>query len=162
VLPANEHTWSLEFGLMLLSVAVAAVGFYVAYRWYIQRPEAPERVAAAAGPVYQIVLNKYYVDELYDALFVNRAKDLGNTFAAFDLGVVDGGVNGVGWSTRMTAELSRLWDNWVIDGLVNLGAFVVKLLSYPARIMQTGRLQSYAWFITLGVLIFLAYYLVHF
>jgi len=162
VLPANEHTWSLEFGLMLLSVAVAAVGFYVAYRWYIRRPETPERVAAAAGPVYQIVLNKYYVDELYDALFVNRAKDLGNVFAAFDLGVVDGAVDGVGWSTRMTAELSRLWDNWVIDGLVNLGAFVVKLLSYPARIMQTGLLQSYAWFITLGVLIFLAYYLVHF
>jgi NADH-quinone oxidoreductase subunit L len=159
---AAHHAWSLEFGLMLLSVALAAVGFYVAYCLYVQQPGLSERAAAAAGPAYQIVLNKYYVDELYDALFVNRAKDLGNGLAAFDLGVVDGGVNGVGWSTRMSAELSRLWDLWVIDGLVNVLAFFVKVLSYPVRVLQTGLVQSYAWFITLGVLIFLVYYLIHF
>jgi NADH-quinone oxidoreductase subunit L len=160
--PSAEYVWSLEFGLMLLSVTLAAVGFYFAYRLYVQQPELSERVAAAAGPAYQIVLNKYYVDELYDALFVNRAKDLGNSLAAFDLGVVDGGVNGVGWSARMSAELSRLWDIWVIDGLVNVMAFFVKVLSYPARVLQTGLVQSYAWFITLGVLIFMVYYLIHF
>ena len=72
------------------------------------------------------------------------------------------GVNGVGWTTRLTANVSRLWDLWVIDGLVNVLAFVVKLLSYPARVIQTGLVQSYAWFITLGLLIFLAYYLIRF
>jgi NADH-quinone oxidoreductase subunit L len=159
---ALEHTWNLEFGLMLLSVAMVLVGFYVTYRWYVKRPEIPARVAAAAGAGYTLLLNKYYIDELYDALFVNRAKDLGNALARFDLGVVDGGVNGVGWTTRMSAELSRLWDTWVIDGLVNVLAFAVKVLSYPARILQTGLLQSYAWFITLGVFIFMLYYLVHF
>ncbi len=160
--PAAERAWSREFGLMLLSVAVAAAGFYVAYRWYVARPELPERVAASAGPAYQIILNKYYVDELYDALFVNRAKDLGNGLAAFDLGVVDGGVNGVGWSTRMTAEISRLWDLWVIDGLVNAMAFVTKLLSYPVRVIQTGLVQTYALLIVMGVLVFMAYYLIHY
>ena len=159
---AAEHTWSLEFSLMLLSVAIAAAGFYLAYRWYVERPEVPDRLAASAGPAYQIVLDKYYVDELYDALFVNRAKDVGNAFAAFDLGVVDGGVNGVGWWTRLTAEGSRLWDIWVIDGLVNVTAFAVKVLSYPARILQTGLVQSYAWMIVVGVLVFMAYYLIHF
>ncbi len=157
-----EHTWKIEFGLMLLSVGVALAGLLVAYFWYVKRPEIPERVAAKAGPLYQTVLNKYYVDELYDALFVNRAKDLGNALAAFDLGVVDGGVNGVAWSTRMSGELSRLWDTWVIDGLVNVGAFVVKVMSYPVRVIQTGLVQNYAWMITLGVLIFMVYYLVHF
>ena len=160
--PMLAHTWSLEVGLMLLSVAVALAGFFVAYRWYVKRPEIPARVAAAAGAGYRILLNKYYVDELYDALFVNRAKDLGSALAAFDLGVVDGGVNGVGWLGRMSAELSRLWDTWVIDGLVNVLAFLVKVLSYPVRVLQTGLLQSYAWFITLGVLIFMVYYLIHF
>jgi NADH-quinone oxidoreductase subunit L len=159
---AHEYTQGREFGLMVLSVAVAALGIYVAYYLYQRRPELSERAAAAAGPAYQLVLNKYYVDELYDALFVNRAKDLGNGLAAFDLGVVDGGVNGVGWSTRMSAELSRLWDIYVVDGLVNATAFVVKVLSYPVRAIQTGLVQSYAWFITLGVLLFLAYYLLHF
>jgi NADH-quinone oxidoreductase subunit L len=151
-----------EFGFMLLSVAVAFTGFLVAYFWYVKHPEIPHQVAAKARALYRIVLNKYYIDEVYDALFVNRTKDLGNFFAAVDLGVVDGAVNGVGWSTRMSGELSRLWDTWVIDGLVNAGAFLVKVASYPVRVIQTGLVQSYAWMITLGVLIFMVYYLVHF
>jgi len=159
---AAEHTWNLEFGLMFLSVAVAFVGFFVAHRWYVKRPEIPARVAVAAGAGYNLLLKKYYVDEIYDALFVNRVKDLGSALAAFDLGVVDGGVNGVGWATRLSGELTRFWDTWVIDGLLNLLAFCVKVLSYPARVLQTGLVQSYAWFITAGVLIFMVYYLVHF
>ena len=76
--------------------------------------------------------------------------------------MVDGGVNGVGWSTRMSGELSRFWDTWVIDGLVNVGAFVVKLMSYPVRGIQTGLVQGYALMITLGVLVLMAYCLIHF
>jgi len=157
-----EVSAGLEYGLMALSVVIAGVGIYCAYWMYQKRPELSDRAATAAGPLYQIVLNKYYVDELYDALFVNRTKNLGNGMAAFDLGVIDGGVNAAGWLTRVSAELSRLWDLWVIDGLVNLGAFTVKLVSYPVRVVQTGLVQSYALFIVLGVLIFMAYYLAHF
>jgi NADH-quinone oxidoreductase subunit L len=147
---------------MAFSVLIAAIGFYVALRWYYRPSESPERVAASAGPAYQLLLNKFYVDELYDALFVNRAKDVGNAAAAFDMAVVDGGVNGVGWFTRMTAEISRLWDLWVIDGLVNVLGFSVKVLSYPVRVLQTGLVQTYALLIVLGVLVFMGYYLVHF
>jgi len=93
---------------------------------------------------------------------VNRVKNVGNAFAAFDLGVIDGGVNGAGWLTRMSGEASRYWDTWVIDGLVNVTAFVVKVLSYPVRVIQTGLVQNYAWMITLGVLIFMVYYFVHY
>ena len=159
--PALDYTWSLEFGLMFLSVVVAFGGFFVAYRWYVKQRGIAERVAAAAGGVYNLLMHKYYVDEIYDALFVNRVKDLGSMLAAFDLGVVDGAVNGVGWFTRMSGEISRLWDTWVIDGLVNAMAFLVKVLSWPARIVQTGVVQNYAWFITAGVVVFLMYYLIH-
>ncbi len=157
-----EHTRSLEFGLMLFSVIVASVAVYVAYSLYQRRPALADQLATKAGAAYQVVLNKFYVDELYDALFVNRAKNLGNFLGFFDLCVVDGGVNGVGWGTRFTATLSRYWDLWVIDGLVNTGAFVVKLFSYPARVLQTGLVQTYALFIVLGVLLFMAYYIAHF
>ena len=159
---AFNYPWRSEFGLMLLSVGVAGLGFLVAYFWYVKHPAIPARVAAQAGPLHRLVLNKYYVDELYDALFVNRVKNVGNALAAFDLGVVDGGVNGVGWSTRMSGELSRFWDTWVIDGLVSVGAFVVKLMSYPVRGIQTGLVQGYALMITLGVLVLMAYCLIHF
>jgi NADH-quinone oxidoreductase subunit L len=150
-----------EYFLMGLSVVTAIVGISVAYRMYVQHPALSDRMAGAAGWVHNLLLHKYYVDEIYDALFVNRVKDLGSALAAFDLGVVDGGVNGVGWTTRMSGELSRLWDTWVIDGLVNVMAFVVKILSWPVRVVQTGMVQNYAWFITLGVMAFMIYYLVH-
>jgi len=159
--PALVHTWNLEFGLMLLSVAVAFVGFLVAWRWYVKHPEIPARVAAAARLPYGLLLHKYYVDEIYEAVIVNPVKGLGNVLAAFDLGVVDGGVDGAGWLTRTLAEGSRLWDTWVIDGAVNVLAFVTKALSWPARVIQTGVVQNYAWFITLGVVLFMIYYLVH-
>jgi NADH-quinone oxidoreductase subunit L len=152
---------SIEYFLMGLSVVTAVVGIGIAYRMYVQKPALADRLAAAAPGIHRVLLHKYYVDEIYDALFVNRVKDLGSALAEFDLGVVDGGVNGVGWTTRMTAELSRLWDTWVIDGFVNVMAFAVKVMSWPARVVQTGLVQNYAWFITLGVLLFMIYYLVH-
>jgi NADH-quinone oxidoreductase subunit L len=151
----------MEFFLMGLSVVTAIVGISVAYRMYVRRPELSQRVAVAASGLHRVLLHKYYVDEIYDALFVHRVKDLGSVLAAFDMGVVDGGVNGVGWLTRMSSELSRLWDTWIIDGLVNVMAFVVKILSWPARIVQTGLVQNYAWFITVGVMAFMIYYMLH-
>jgi NADH-quinone oxidoreductase subunit L len=161
IVPPQGYGPGIEYFLMGLSVVTAIVGISVAYRMYVQRPELSNRVAAAAGAAYNLLLRKYYVDEIYDALFVHRVKNLGSVLAAFDLGVVDGGVNGVGWATRMSAELSRLWDTWIIDGLVNVLAFIVKLMSWPARILQTGLVQNYAWFITLGVLVFMFYYMLH-
>ena len=106
-----------------------------------------------ANPSY----NFSYVDEIYDALFVNRVKNLGNLLAAFDLEAVDGAVNGTGWLTRFISTISMAWDKYVIDGLVNVLAFVTKMLSWPARILQTGVVQNYAWIITMGVLIFVLY-----
>ena len=157
-----EFSHATEMSLMALSIVIALLGLGIAYVVYIQRSSLRERLAKEPGTFHRILLNKYYIDELYDALFVNRTKNLGSALAAFDLGVVDGGVNGAGWLTRMSGELSRLWDTWVIDGMVNVSAMAVKLLSYPARVLQTGLVQSYAWLITLGVLIFMAYYLVHY
>ena len=158
VVPPHEYGHSIEYFLMALSVVTAIVGISVAYRVYVQRPELSERLAATFAGLHRLLLHKYYVDEIYDALFVNRVKDLGSALAAFDLGVVDGGVNGVGWFTRFSGTVSMWWDRWIIDGLVNLAAMIVKLMSYPAKIVQTGLVQNYAWFITAGVLIFMACY----
>ncbi|HEV2177246.1 MAG TPA: NADH-quinone oxidoreductase subunit L, partial [Terriglobia bacterium] len=159
---AVEFSHSLELELMALSVGIALVGLGVAFVKYVKREAVPPPVGAPLNPVHEVVLNKYYVDELYDALFVNRVKDIGNASAAFDQIVVDGGVNGAGWLTRMSGELSRFWDKWVIDGAVNVLGFGTKLMSYPVRVVQTGLFQTYAFFIVLGVLVFMAYYLVHF
>jgi len=151
---------SMEYILMLLSVLVACGGIWLAYRWYIQRPEVPAKIAAASPFLYKLLYNKYYVDQIYDAMFVNRMKDLGLTLGAFDVGIINGlGVDGAGWLTRIVSRISMVWDSWIVDGLVNLAARIVWVLSYPVRMLQTGRVSRYALFMLLGVLIFLGYYL---
>jgi NADH-quinone oxidoreductase subunit L len=151
---------STEYLLMLLSVAIAVAGIWVARKWYIQQPEVPGKIAANFGGMYRLLYNKYYVDQIYDALFVNRMKDLALTLGAFDNGIINGlGVDGAGWLTRFGSSLSMFWDSWIVDGLVNLAARVVWVLSYPVRMLQTGRVSRYALFMLLGLLIFLGYYL---
>ncbi len=53
-------------------------------------------------------------------------------------------------SPASSATLSIWWDTWIIDGAVRLGSFVVKVLSYPVRILQTGHVQAYALFVVVG------------
>ena len=123
-------------------------------------PELPERISRRSKFLHELLLSKYHVDELYDALFVNRAKDLGLALGAFDRTFIDGlGVNGAGLLTRAISVISMWWDKWFIDGLVNLVARIVWILSTPVRMLETGRVSTYAVWIVLGVLLFLGYYL---
>ena len=155
-----HHDAAIEWLLMGLSVAIAIVGILLARHLYVVRPDAPETIRRRAAPIYNVLYNKWYVDEIYDFLFVNGlGKGGGTVMSRFDNKIVDGGVNGAGWLTRFTSILSVWWDTWVVDGSVRLLAFSVKLASYPMRIVQTGYLQSYAFAILVGVAVALGYYL---
>jgi len=149
-----------EYILMLLSVLIACGGIWLAYRWYIQQPEVPDKIEARFPFLYKLLYNKYYVDQIYDAMFVNRMKDLALTLGAFDVNFINGlGVDGTGWLTRISSRISAIWDSWIVDGLVNLAARIVWLFSWPVRMLQTGRVGRYAGLMLFGVLIFLGYYL---
>ena len=148
-----------EFGLMLLSEGLVVLGIWFAWYVYLKRGELAGRYAKAFGGFYHFVCRKYYVDELYDAVFVNRAKDLGAALGVFDSQVIDGlGVNGAAWVTRFASRLSIWWDTWVVDGSVRLGARIIWLLSFPVRLMQDGLVQSYMLLIVIGLIGVLAYY----
>jgi NADH-quinone oxidoreductase subunit L len=155
--------WSAtELLLMFLSVGVAFLGIWLAYEFYRTKRFAPELVARRMGEFYRVLFHKYYVDEIYDAAFVNRTKDLGTLLGQFDAKVIDGvGVDGTGWLARFGSRLSMWWDKWIIDGLLNFGAKLTQLLSFPVRFLQTGTFSSYALFILLGLAILLAYYEQH-
>ena len=110
--------------------------------------------------LHRLLYNKYFVDEIYGALFVDGfAKGGGTALTRFDAAVVDGGVNGAGSLTRFTSRASIWWDTWIVDGTVRLTAFLVKFASYPLRMLQTGLVQNYAFFIVLGALMIVSYYL---
>jgi len=157
------ESWSAtELLLMFASVAVAFVGLWLAYEFYRTKRFAPELIARRMSGLYRLLVHKYYVDEIYDALFVNRTKDLGTLLGQFDAKVIDGvGVDGAGWLARFTSKLSMWWDKWIIDGLLNFGAKLTQLLSFPIRFLQTGTFSSYALLILVGLAILLAYYEQH-
>ncbi|HET7184062.1 MAG TPA: NADH-quinone oxidoreductase subunit L [Terriglobales bacterium] len=167
----EEHGGAIEYILMGLSVALGFIGWFIAKHFYEKCEKGYcEPINAAAPPVYATLLNKYYVDELYDYAFTGRralgpvrlgAMGLGEASWKFDATVIDGGVNGAGWMTRAVATLSNWWDKWIIDGvLVNGPAIVTRLVSYPVRLVQWGLVQWYALVMVGGLIGFVIYYMV--
>ncbi len=167
-----EHSSPVEYALMVLSVAAAGIGWVMAKRAYSHADKGYiEPIAAAAPPVYNVLLNKYYVDEGYDYVFTGRRKiggvrlgvlGLGAASAWFDTNVVDGAVNAAGWITRLAATISSWWDKWIIDGIgVNGPAILSRMLSYPARLFEYGLVQWYALVMTAGLVGFVFYYVYH-
>lgn len=159
----EEHTSGTEYLLMFLSVAAAVAGWGMAWKAYHDADKGyVEPIAASVPPVYDVLLNKYYVDEAYDYAFTGRSKvgkarlgamGLGEASWWFDSHIIDGTVNGAGWLTRFTGTLSSWWDKWIIDFvLVNGLANVSRVLSYPARMFQWGLVQWYALVMVLGLI----------
>jgi NADH-quinone oxidoreductase subunit L len=119
---------SLELGLMAVSVGLAALSALVAWHMYAGKGKhLPGQIAERIRPVYTLVFNKYYVDELYAAVIVRPIK----AFARFSWRVIDDGL---------------------IDGvLVNGPANLVHLTGRLVRLFTTGDVQRYAFFVLGGV-----------
>jgi NADH-quinone oxidoreductase subunit L len=169
----EEPTQPIEYVLMFASVGAAGLGWFLANRAYRKAAKGyTEPINAAAPALYQALYDKWYVDETYDYLFTGRRKingnvrlgvmGLGNALKTFDVDVIDGSVNGAGWVTRSVATLSRLWDTYVIDGiLVNGPAVLTRMFSYPVRLIQWGLVQWYALVMVIGLVGFTTYYILH-
>jgi NADH-quinone oxidoreductase subunit L len=146
VFPKHEahHLDAGIFGMLLTAaLAAAGLGMFVALRTRFE----------ITGPLHKVLSNKWYVDEVYNYLFVDGlAKRGGSALAAFDRNVVDGAVNGAAWLTVLNSRITIFWDTWVVDGLVRLTGFAFRLASYPSRLLQTGHVQTYAMYLVLGLL----------
>jgi NADH-quinone oxidoreductase subunit L len=130
---AAHGSHALEGGLMFFSVLVGFVGIGLAIYMYKMRPELPGKFTARFAGLHRAVFNKWYVDEIYDALFVNSCKRLGTfCWKGFDVKVVDGIVNGTGK--------------------------VVNACSRALRFTQSGYVQNYAMTMAVGALLILAFY----
>jgi NADH-quinone oxidoreductase subunit L len=127
-----------EWMLIAVSVAVAAFGIVLAFRIYGGTATAPreEPLAARAPAIHRVLLNKYWVDEFYQATVVRF----------------------VTWSAD---RFWRFWDTKVVDGTVNGVAYTFEGLSAVLRLFQTGLVGTYALFITLGVAALIAHFLRH-
>jgi len=124
-----------EYGLILISVAVALIGIFIAYLFYLKRPELAKQTAERFPRLYKILYNKYYVDEAYNLAFVQPAiKGSERIYESFDLKIIDGAVN----------KSALLTDS---------GG---KILSY----LHTGLIKDYGLIILLGSVLLLAYLII--
>jgi NADH-quinone oxidoreductase subunit L len=156
---AAEHAGAtVELGFMALAVCVALVGIWLATMVYRRREDLAPRLASGFGPVYRMVRNLYWVDELYDFLFIRPFYAASRFFAGFDRWVVDGAVNGVRHVTIGLSHVSNANDRWLVDGLVNLAGTTVRGASFVLRRIQTGVVQSYAAMMVFGVFLLLVIY----
>ncbi len=125
----------IDFVLILASVAVAGAGIFLARRWYLNRPEVPETLAARYPSFYKLLSNKYYVDELYDAVLVNPVVSGSRKF------------------------LWKIVDIGIIDGAVNGSAKLIAVVSKYARLIQGGVVQGYAVVFVFGIICMIAWLL---
>jgi len=131
--PEPKSGDSTELIFTAISVAAALLGLGLAWQLYYRNPHLPEKIAASMSGTYQTLLHKYYVDELYGALFVRPL------------------ING---STRI------LWqgvDRKIIDAAVNDAGDGARHVSDEVRHMQSGNIRSYAGWVAAGSAVVIAF-----
>jgi len=148
-----------ERGLMAFSVMIALIGIFTAYRFYVLNPETAERLKERYAGAHNLLFNKYFVDELYNATFIRGTMKSSFGLWTFDRRVVDGAVNGSGWMTVFASWVSSLIDRYIVDGAVNLVGRSSEESSFVFRRVQTGLVQNYALLMLAGVAAFVSIYL---
>ena len=159
---ARHHaSLSVELALMAAAVAVAGIGIYLAWSWYAKgESRTPARLAERWPGVYRVVSGKYFVDEAYERVFVQGAAlNGGRLFWEVDATVVDLIPNGAAAVTRGSSWLASIFDQYVVDGLVNGVADSLQSLYRVFRRAQTGRVQNYALVMGGGLFCLVAVYL---
>jgi len=133
---AAHHAVSFEVAMMLVSMAIAGLGILLAYKMYIKNPRLPDQMAERYPTPYSLIANKYWVDEIYDWVFV-------------------------GPLVRFSVFLWRIIDDVLVDGTVNGVAAVARGGSEVFKRLQTGNIQGYALSILMGVVFLVGYLLVN-
>ena len=130
---AEPHEAHVPFLIRYLPTLVALGGIGLAYQMYVRSPGMAEQLGESLKGAYQLLLNKYYVDELYDLVVIRPMMALAHWFwQFFDVGIIDRMVNGMGETVMLN---SRVWRYW-----------------------QTGNTRHYALSFLIGAIVIAGYY----
>jgi NADH-quinone oxidoreductase subunit L len=162
---ADYHAHHGEFNLVvaLISLGVAGAGWLGAWLIYGRKPltEPVDPLEKPLGPVYTLLKNKYYFDEIYQKFIINPVIGLGRACATFDRRVVDGVVNAVGAFGRWVSTwLRKAIDNPIVDGAVNGVGWITVQAGEFMRATQTGNVQNYLLVAAVTVVLLLFLFLV--
>ncbi len=127
-----HHEVMLEILMMLFSLAIALLGIYMAYNFYVARDDGGSAYVALWPGLFRLLENKYYVDEAYDACIVQPVK-------------------------RASIWCWRVFEDGLVDAAVNGAGFFARALGGALRCLQTGYVKSYAVSMLIGALVILLY-----
>ena len=125
-IPFHHYSEGTEWAFMAISVGGALLGILAAFYLYVKRTDLPRKIALKVWPLYKLLYNKYYVDEIYYYLIIHPIYLISLLFLwrFTDVGVIDGvAVNGSAKSVKFTARIMRFWQNG--DTQVYIFSFIV-------------------------------------
>jgi len=150
-----EHESHTRFGITATLVAsgTALGGFLLATLMYGVGVISAEDARRQFAPIYSFLRNKWYFDELYNAVFVQPTLFIARCIAAFDRKVIDRLIDGCALWTRKLSRWNDLFDRGLVDGLVNLVASWTYDIAGRIRGVQTGNVRQYVLFIVVGTVV---------
>jgi NADH-quinone oxidoreductase subunit L len=129
------------------SFLVALGGLWLGYMVYGRKPlkaGQPDPLVAPLGPLYDVLKNKYYFDELYTAVFIRPSQVIAQVTGDFiDRGIIDGVLHGIGRTVTWIGDLAKVLNLWLIDGFGDSIPQGLSKLGERLKFMQTGSVQQY-------------------
>jgi NADH-quinone oxidoreductase subunit L len=148
----EEQMHHAHIPAMIASLLIAGGGILFGFAFYQFKVFNADNLANLIKPAYNLSFNKWFIDEIYQASFINGTINLGRVISWFDLKVVDGAVNAMGWISKKAALAIGVFDKYVVDGIVNFTADATGFFGALLRKVQTGKVQAY---LALTIIIFM-------
>ncbi|MEZ5358002.1 MAG: NADH-quinone oxidoreductase subunit L [Candidatus Zixiibacteriota bacterium] len=149
----HAHTPSAHWSVIIISTVLALCGIGLAYLMYYKKSISPDTVVEKVKPIYTLLYNKYYIDELYDFILIQPTYRLGRFLWSFDANVVDGLVNLQATITYWLSDVKHWIDKNIVDGTVNGFGLFCDAASGAFRKMQSGRLAHYLLAVVFGMIL---------
>jgi len=148
-----EYAHSTEFLFQAIGVSAGVVGWFFARALYKDnQSQVPAQLLARWKGAWNVVYNKYFVDEIYQATVVRGSISLARVLSWFDKNIIDGMVNLAGAITRVVANIDGAIDRYLVDGAVNFVAGSTLSAGRILRRVQTGRIQTYLYGALVGAI----------
>lgn len=142
-----------NYFVMGLSTLIALLGMGLAFSISILNNKLlPVSVRSKFTFLYNILYNKYYIDELYEAIFIKPIGRLSKISFKFDSNVIDGAVNGTAKLMDIISRIKAWIDSVIVDGIVNWTARIIGMFSSVLRLAHTGYVQGYLFLAFAGIL----------
>ena len=146
----DRHLDAHHVPATIVATATALSGFLLALVFYGLKILDPNEVRNQFRPIYRLLINKWYFDEIYNAIFVQPVLFIARRVADFDKKVIDRFIDRLALATRLVAGLDDLMDRYLIDGLVNKCADCIYSIGLWFHGAQTGKVRQYVMFIVIG------------